>query len=122
MSPVVILSILLSFSLLYIAATRWYDRDTKKEAKRKAWIKLSSILETYGMIDLPVILVDLAVEDYSDAYKKAEFWVALMARDPNAVLKEFDKVYDRVSAVKIANPESRALLKQLIAEAEKTPS
>lgn len=120
MSLILILSIAVATLVGYILASKWYDRDTKTEAKRKAWIKLSSILEAYGMKDLPAILVDLAVEDYSDAYKKAEFWVALMARDPNVVIQEFDKVYDRVSAVKIANPESRALLKQLIAEAEKT--
>jgi hypothetical protein len=96
-----------------------FRKDTQSEERRKAFIQLAAILKEYGLKDIPDVLIDLAVKDYSGAYDKAKFYMKLMQQSPEAVVKQFDEIFKRVLDAKLKNPESRALLESLLADAKK---
>ncbi len=115
---IVVLAVLLVCLSAYCLGKLAFRKDDAKETRHKAYIKLASALEGYGLKSLPKILIDVAVDDYSGAYEQVKFWVKLMEMDPNAVVKEFDEVFDRVLTQKLSVPESLALIKAKIAEVE----
>lgn len=120
------LSVVLSFvfgtgflGLLFYNVGKWlFQKDDKWERLAESFLELASILSEYGLTIIPSILKKLAIKDFSGAWKIVTDFVALLQLSPEAVLKEFDKTFDRVLDAKLQRPESRMYLKARIAEAE----
>lgn len=115
---IVVLAVCLIGLLSYTLAKFAFIKDDQRETRHKHYIQVSQFLTEYGLKMIPAILVDLAVGDYSGAYEQIKFFVKLLERDPKSVAAEFDKVFERVLAVKLTSPESLSHIKALIAAAE----
>jgi len=87
----------------------WFRKDTKWEARQKAAIKVSNILERKGLKIIPSILIDFAVKDISGMVGKIVH-AAEMLLDPKMAEAEFDQVFENMLEARIKNPATRGAL------------
>jgi len=87
----------------------WFRKDTKWEARQKAAIKVSNILERKGLKIIPSILIDFAIKDISGMVGKIVH-AAEMLLDPKMAEAEFDQVFENMLEARIKNPTTRGAL------------
>jgi hypothetical protein len=90
-----------------IAGRRIFKRDDQWERTAEHLLELSAALQDYGLKDIPRGLRLAAIKDVSGVLKLVRFYIELMKRDPDAVRAEFDKVYEKVRAVKDAKASAK---------------
>jgi hypothetical protein len=97
----------------------WATFDKKNEVRRRAFGKLAVTLRKYGLERLPAILEDYQIGDYSGFFQKIRKFADSLDDGDDVVIKDFNLVFERVLAQKLATPDGLALLKAKVAEAEK---
>lgn len=105
--------------LLYNVGKWLFTKDQKWEAIAEKLVKLSGILQSYGLSKLPAFLIKLSIRDWVGAWKIIHDFISLVEQDPTQVLKEFDTVFANVLAKKLTDPAQVALLKAQIEDAAK---
>ena len=112
MSAIVIcvLSFVIAAGLAVVAAKWLFKKDTEIENRRRAAAKLAGKLEAYGLVRIPKFLVDYSVGDYSGMAKSIHDFAELFLNGESAVVTEFDQVFERVLAEKLATESGRALI------------
>lgn len=110
-----LLSLLLLCALVLVVSFlvgKWlFKKDDKWERIAESLLDLSAALQEYGLVDIPRALRLVAIKDFSGAWEIVKYYLQLLKRDPTAVIGEFDKVFERVLAVKLAKRESAVALK-----------
>lgn len=104
----------------YVVGKRLFAVDEAIEDRRRHAIKLSGTLRGYGLSWFPELLDKYAVGDYSGMAQDIQTMVGLFTQSPDVVVKEFDQIFDRVLATKLASKEGRAYLKAVLDDTAKT--
>lgn len=112
MSAIVIcvLSFIVAAGAAYSLAKWLFKKDTEIENRRRAAAKLAGKLEAYGLTRIPKFLVDYSVGDYSGMAKGIHDFAELFLNGEQAVITEFDKVFEKVLAEKLTSESGRALI------------
>lgn len=93
-----------------------FKKDDKQERFAEHLLDLSAALQTYGLKDIPRGMRLAAIKDVSGVVELIKFYVELIKRDPDAVMVEFDKIFERVLEAKLKNPDATAALRARVAE------
>jgi len=104
----------------YKLGTLVYKKDTKIEDAKRNLIKLARILAGMGLVKTPELLEDIVVSDVSGVVHKVKEVVELFLSSEDAVIAEFEKVFDNVLAAKLKSEAGRALIAAKLADAAKT--
>jgi hypothetical protein len=110
MNPQTLLIIAGALAVTYIAVHFLYKADTATEGKRRSANKVAGLLRAKGLKLLPEILEDYGVGDYSGVGIKIHKAALILTHDPDAVNKEFEEVFERALAIKLADPKTRQTL------------
>jgi hypothetical protein len=115
-APVIALLVVCPILAVFVGA--WlFRKDTEAENRKRAAIRVSSMLTAMGLNRLPRILEAYAVSDWSGlAYEVKSF--AELSLDEKAVAAEFDAVFKNVLIKKIATEEGRAYVQAMLVEAK----
>lgn len=108
--------------LAWLGAKWFFQKDTEKEDRRRGAAQLAGVLQTYGLQKTPEFLIDYSVGDYSGMTHKIASLAKLFLDGEEAVVKEFQQVYERVLDAKLRTPEGRAYLAARLSDAAQTPS
>ncbi len=115
---VVLLCIVIAGSLY--ALGKWlFRKDTEIEDRRRAAAKLAGILSKFGLVRIPAFLIDYSVGDYSGLAQRLKNLVELFVEGEEAVVKEFNEVFERCLTVKLGTEEGRAYIRAKLAEQDK---
>jgi hypothetical protein len=114
-SSVVIL-VLLAIVGFFLAKV-WFQKDTEAENRRREAAKLAAVLTNYGLVKTPAFLIDYSVGDYSGMIHKIADMARLFGEGEEAVVKEFDKVYERILDAKLKTEAGRTLIAVKLADA-----
>jgi len=87
-----------------------FKKDTEKEGRRRGAAKLAGVLSALGLVKIPDFLVDYSVGDYSGMTKKIAELAKLFLDGSDAVLKEFEVVFERLLDARLASEAGRALI------------
>ncbi len=103
-----------------VAFGKWaFGEDKKLKQRRELAIRLSALLQGYGLKRLPKILTAYAVADYAGMFEEVSDSVKVFESGEEAVAKEFDSVFQSILDAKLKTPEGMAYLRAKIAEADK---
>ena len=117
LSQVVVLALIVVVGFM---AAKWlFQKDTEVEDRRRGAVKLAAALKAYGLSKLPDLLADYAVGDYSGMATKMEQLAEIFATGEQAVIGEFDQVFEKVLAQKLLTDAGRALIAAKLADAVK---
>jgi len=94
----------------YLAAEWALKVDTKVEDRRRAANRLAGVMRSLGLRQTPKFLEDYGVGDYSGMGDEIIRLVELFASGEEAVVAEFEKVFERCLDAKLATEEGRAYL------------
>lgn len=99
---------------------KWvYTKDAEVEKRRRTAFHLAGVLKQYGLTRMPDILGDYAVGDYSGMYDKLHDFGRLSMSGDEAVMAEFDQVFQNVMSAKLGTEEGRTLMAAKLSEAMK---
>lgn len=100
---------------------KWaFKKDTEIEDRRRAAAKLAGVLAKYGLIKTPEFLIDYSVGDYSGMTQKLKALVELFLNGEEAVVKEFEQVFDNVLVARLKSEAGRALIAAKLADSAKS--
>ncbi len=103
-----------------VALGKWaFGEDKKIKQRRELAIRLSALLQGYGLKRLPKVLTAYAVSDYAGMFEEVNDTVKVFESGEEAVAKEFDAVFQSILDAKLKTPEGMAYLRAKIAEADK---
>lgn len=102
----------------YFGGRFLFNKDTAIEDRRRGAGNLAGVLRQYGLKRLPRFLVDYSVGDYSGMGARLSEAASLFNEGEEAVVAEFDQVFESVLNVKLKRKESRDALAARLAEAE----
>ena len=94
-----------------------FKKDTEKEGRRRAAAKLAGVLSALGLVKIPDFLIDYSVGDYSGMTKKIADLAKLFLDGSDAVVKEFEVVFDRLLEARLSSEAGRALVAAKLADA-----
>lgn len=115
-APVIALCIVVP--LLTFFLVKWlFEKDTEVENRRRAAAKLAAKLQQVGLKKTPLFLIDYSVGDYSGMAARIHNLAELFLDGEDAVMKEFDAVFQNVLDAKLKTPEGKALIAAKLAEA-----
>jgi hypothetical protein len=121
MSPSVIVNIVLACVLAAVASyglVRLLFRiDERVEDVKRGLIELAGKLRGLGLVKIPALLIDLAVNDFSAVVHKIGDTVRLFLDGDTAVLNEFSQVFDRLLVAQLKTEAGRALVAAKLADA-----
>jgi len=103
----------------FLGAKWLFKKDTEIENRRRGAVKLAASLKAYGLVKIPDFLADYAVGDYSGMAMKIKALAEMFMSGEDAVVKEFDAVYERVLAEKLKSEAGRALIASKLSDAAK---
>jgi len=115
---VVLLCIVLA-GVSYAIVAWAFKKDTEKEDRRRGAAKLASVLSRLGLKKIPEFLVDYSVGDYSGMTKKIADLAKLFLDGQDAVLVEFEAVFDSLLAAKLSSETGRAYVAAKLTDAAK---
>ncbi len=92
--------------------------DTEIEDRRRLAGQLAIILSKYGLKRIPAFLLDYSVGDYSGLLVKLRSIVDLFLDGEEAVVKEFNEVFERCLTSKLKSKEGRAYVVARLADAD----
>jgi len=90
--------------------------DTRVEGRRRAANELAGQLQALGLVQIPDLLLDYGVGDYSGMGEHLIRVVKLFSGNPAAVLTEFNQIFGRLLDAKLSTKEGRALIEAKLAE------
>lgn len=112
------LVILVLIALVGFLGAKWlFKKDTEVENRRRGAAKLAACLKSYGLVRIPEFLIDYSVGDYSGMAEKIEALAEMFLAGEEAVVKEFDTVFERVLVEKLKTEAGRALIAAKLADA-----
>jgi len=112
-----VLIVLLSFVVAIFGARKGVDFVAGVQRRRKAAVEVSRVLADVGCVELPAFFGDYASGGYVQMFKRMERWASKANEGPEAVLKEFNRVGERLLDKKLATPEGRAWIAAKLAAA-----
>lgn len=99
---------------------KWlFQKDTKVEDRRRGAGQLAAALTGYGLVKIPAFLIDYSVGDVSGMAEKMKLLAQMFLAGEDAVVKEFDQVFERVLVKKLQTEAGRALITLKLADATK---
>lgn len=120
MSPLAITLICVLAALVGLDLVLVYHRlDEKREDRRRAAAQLANALSKMGLRRIPEILIAYSVGDYSGMVQQIAECVRLFLSGEEAVLEEFNEVFERVLAAKLKTESGRVFLAAKLADAVK---
>lgn len=97
---------------------RWlFQKDTEIENRRRGAAKLAGVLSAKGLKKVPDFLIDYSVGDYSGMGTHIKQLADLFLDGEDAVLKEFETVFENLLNAKLATPTGRAYVASKLADA-----
>jgi hypothetical protein len=96
-----------------------FCKDEEIEDRRRYAAKLAAILSGKGLKKIPDILIDYSVGDYSGMYEHMKEAVRMFLAGEQAVLDEFNAIFDSCLASKLATEEGRAYIAAKLVDATK---
>jgi len=102
----------------FLLGTVLFRRDEVREDRRRSAAQLAGVLQRFGLKRLPNVLIDYSVGDYSGMAKRIHSFIEMFGEGEEAVIKEFDEVFDRVLEVKLKSPEARAYIQARLNESK----
>jgi len=102
----------------FLGAKWLFKKDTVIEDRRRGAAKLAASLKAYGLVRVPDFLIDYSVGDYSGMAMKMKQLAEMFIAGEEAVVTEFDTVYERVLAEKLKTEAGRALVASKLADAK----
>jgi hypothetical protein len=107
-------------ALVGFLGAKWlFKKDTEIENRRRGAARLAAALKAYGLVKIPEFLIDYSVGDYSGMAMKIKAYAEMFLAGEEAVVKEFDGVFDRVLAEKLKSEAGRALIASKLSDASK---
>ena len=103
----------------FLAAKWFFQKDTAIENRRRGAAKLAASLTGYGLVEIPNILIDYSVGDYSGMAERMKQLSQMFLTGEDAVVKEFDQVFERVLVKKLQTEAGRTLIAAKLADAVK---
>ena len=103
----------------FLGAKWLFKKDTVIEDRRRSAAKLAASLKAYGLVRVPDFLIDYSVGDYSGMAMKMKQLAEMFIAGEEAVVTEFDTVYERVLAEKLKTEAGRALVASKLADSKK---
>lgn len=101
-------------------AGKWlFQKDTEVENRRRGAAKLAASLKAYGLAKIPDFLIDYSVGDYSGMAEKMKALAEMFMSGEQAVVSEFDAVFEKVLAEKLKVEAGRTLIASKLADAVK---
>lgn len=105
---------LAAFTLLAVlVGILLFKVDTKIENRRKRAIDLSNLLASKGFKDLPELLKDYAVGDYSGAFEKVEYLWAKYS-DPATSNGAVSELLEKLLKQALDNPDTAAKVVSIV--------
>lgn len=102
------------------AVVRWaFKEDTEIENRRRGAAKLAVILSNLGLKKIPAFLIDYSVGDYSGMAVKVIELTKLFLEGEDAVVEEFQQVFDGVLSAKLRTDAGRAFIAAKLSDAVK---
>lgn len=98
------LTLIVVLAVAFVAGRFIYKKDSEKEARRKAAIKMASMTSQLGLPHLTDFLEDYAVGDYSGMAKTIKE-AAVLLNDPVHAKAMLDKAADSIVAARSAKAE-----------------
>lgn len=94
----------------FLGAKWLFQKDTVVENYRRSAGKLAAVLTSYGLVKIPDFLIDFSVGDVSGMAEKIKQLAQMFLAGEDAVVKEFDQVFERVLVQKLRTEAGRALI------------
>jgi len=101
----------------FLGAKWLFKKDTEIENRRRGAARLAAALKSYGLAKIPEFLIDYSVGDYSGMAMKIKAYAEMFLAGEEAVVKEFDGVFERVLAEKLKSEAGRALIASKLSDA-----
>ena len=99
-------------------ASKWlFQKNTEREDRRRGAAKLAAVLTNYGLVQLPNLLIDYSVGDYSGMAERIKQLTQTLLAGEDVVVKEFDQVFTRVLTQKLQTETGRALIAAKLSDA-----
>lgn len=117
LDPQTIANVLLVAFIAYAGVRFAFRRDTARENRRRAAAQMAQTLSGYGLTQLPKVLTDYSVGDYSGLASSVHDAAKLFLSGEEAVLKEFKEVFERILTKRLATDEGRAYVQARLADA-----
>jgi hypothetical protein len=115
----IVLICIVAAGVAYAVVAQLFKKDTEVENRRRGAAKLASVLSGLGLKKLPEFLVDYSVGDYSGMAKKIVDTAKLFLDGQDAVIKEFEQVFESLLAAKLSTEPGRAYIAAKLTDAAK---
>lgn len=100
-------------------ATKWLVKvDSKIEDRRRGAAKLAGVLSKFGLTRIPEFLLDYNVGDYGGMGDKILDLAKLFLKGDDAVVEEFDKVFENCLVAKLKTEAGRAYVSLKLGDAQ----
>ena len=120
MSPLEMVLVCVLVLVLSYAVVRWlFKKDTEVEDRRRGAAKLAGVLSNLGLKKTPEFLIDYSVGDYSGMAEKIKELAKMFLDGEEAVVKEFDQVFEGVLKAKLSTETGRAYIAAKLTDAAK---
>jgi hypothetical protein len=113
----IVLSCVIAAGLTYGLVRFMFRVDERVEDFKRNMIKLSGKLQALGLVKIPELLIDIAVNDISAVVHKVGDTVRLFLDGDDAVLKEFSQVFDRLLVAQLKTEAGRAYVAAKLSDA-----
>lgn len=101
----------------YVIAKWAFRKDTEIENRRRGAAKLAGVLSAKGLKKVPEFLIDYSVGDYSGMGNHIKQLAELFLDGEDAVLKEFDAVFENLLDAKLSSVTGRAYVAAKLSDA-----
>jgi len=103
----------------FLAAKWLFQKDTAMVDRRRGAAKLAAALTNYGLVRIPNFLIDYSVGDYGKMSEDMRQLAQMFLDGEDAVVKEFDKVFERVLVQKLQSEAGRVWIAAKLVDAVK---
>ena len=115
--PTLILLLVVLVAVGYFVVKWLFQKDTEIEDRRRGAARLAGVLSNKGLVKVPEFLIDYSVGDYSGMGNNIKKLAALFLDGEEAVVKEFDAVFERLLDAKLATMTGRAYIAAKLTDA-----
>jgi len=115
----IVLACVLAAVVLAALAAWLFRKDTEIEDRRRGAARLAGVLSNLGLKKTPAFLIDYSVGDYSGMAERIKQLAELFLEGEDAVVKEFEQVFEGCLISKLKTETGRALVAAKLADAAK---